>query len=195
MKRNCSAIDGEIVYLDVAECLGLHIICAIDAIVFAVESERPGEIERRVVLAEEDDIVEMCNVLAVDKNFVAIFGLGDGLRPAEVVIGFVLRIGERTDDKTCKLFCWRLLLADGVGIVSAIDDIVDDTERGDVDHLVAWFGEIDNWFFEIVFEEDAIGEGAHRVIRRFIENLPNGADVRLSGGEQSGEEKDGEDGA
>ena len=51
------AIDGELVYLDVAEGLRCHIICAIDAVIFAVEGERPSEIKRLVVLAEKDDII------------------------------------------------------------------------------------------------------------------------------------------
>lgn len=135
----------------------------------------------------------MRDVFAVDENLLAIFGLGDGLRPAEIVVGFVLRIGERTSDEACKLFCWSLLLADSVGVIGAIDDVVDDAECGDMDHFVAWFGEIDDWLFKVIFEENAVGEGAHCVVWRFIEDLPDGADVRLRGGEQSNEEKDGEE--
>ena len=80
---NGPAVDGEIVYLDVAEGLGRHVVCAVDAVVFAVEGERPGEIERLVVLPEENDVVEVGDMLAVDENLLAVFGLGDGLRPAD----------------------------------------------------------------------------------------------------------------
>ena len=125
----------------------------------------------------------MRDVFAVDENLLAIFGLGDGLRPAEIVVCLVLRVSERTGDEACKLFGGSLLLADGVGVVGAIDDVVDDTERGDMDHLVAGLGEIDDWLFEIVFEEDSVCEGAHRVVRRFIEDLAYGMAVRLRDGD------------
>ena len=125
----------------------------------------------------------MRDVFAVDENLLAIFGLGDSLRPAEIVVGFILRVGERASDEACKLFGGSLLLADGVGVVGAIDDVVDDTERGDMDHFVAWLGEIDNWLFEVVFEEDSVCERSHRVVGRFIEDLSDRADVRLRDGD------------
>ena len=84
------------------------------------------------------------------------------------------------------------MLADGVGVVGAIDDVVDDAERGDMDHFVAGLGEIDDWLFEIVFEEDSVCEGSHRVVRRFIEDLADGMAVRLGGGDDGHEQGENE---
>ena len=52
-----------------------------------------------------------------------------------------------------------------------------------MDHLVARLGEIDDWLFEIVFEEDSVCEGSHRVVWRFIEDLADWMAIRLRDGD------------